>query len=82
VSVLNLISTAVGLTGTILDFIKDNRGYKIKKDIEDLIVEIIKIEKVEGHLRDDQKLDELKDTLTLKVSMFDSYLSSVKIPEK
>ena len=58
VSVLNLISTAVGLTGTILKFISDNRGYKIKKEIEDLIVEITAIEKVEGHLRDDQKLDD------------------------
>ena len=77
--VLDLIGSALGLTSQILKFIEDSRGWNIKKDIEDLLEEINAQEKVTGHLRDDQKLDELRDALTIKVSMFSSYLAGSKI---
>ena len=77
--VLSLIGSALGLTGEILKYIKDSRGWEVKKDIEKLLEEINAQEKVTGHLRDDQKLDELRDALTIKVSMFSSYLAGSKI---
>ena len=55
----------MSFVGQILKFIEDNRGWEIKKDIENLLEEITLEEKVSGHLRDDQKLDELKDALTI-----------------
>ena len=81
-SVINLIGSALSLTGQILKFVEDNRGWKIKKEIEDLLEEINEQEKMETHLQDNQLMDELHDTLTLKLSLFSSYLGTQTIQRK
>ena len=80
--VIDLISTTLNLTGQILKFIEDNRGWAIKKEIEDILEEIHEQETIETHLRDNQLLDNLHDRLNLKLGLFGTYLSTQTIQQK
>jgi len=80
--VIDLISTTLNLTGQILKFIEDNRGWKIKKEIEDILGEINELETMETHLRDSQLLDNLHDRLNLKLGLFSSYLGTQVVQQK
>ncbi len=81
-SVISLISSALDFTGTILKFIEGNRGWKIKQEVEDIMEEINGLENMEAHLRDNQKLDELRDTLDLKLRVFGNYLEAQAFLQK
>lgn len=81
-AVLDLIGSALKLTGNILTFIQDSRGWKIQKKVENLIEEIRDEEKKPGHLKDDGRLDDLHDELRDTVQLFSSYLNSQEIPVK
>jgi len=80
--ILSLIGSALGLTGTILKYIKDSRGWEIKKDIENLLEKINVQENIQGDLRDDQGLAELYDALNIKLRVFSSFLSTKSIREE
>jgi len=81
-SVTSLIGSALELTGQILQFVSDNRGWKIKKEIETLLEEINVQETLEGDLRDDQALDELRDALNIKLRLFSSFLAGQDFQSK
>jgi len=76
---MEMIGSALGLTTTILKYIQDSRGYEIKKDIESLMEQINEQETLEGHLRDDGKLNDLYDALSIKLQLFSTFLSSQDI---
>ena len=80
--VLSLIGSALGLTGEILKYIKDSRGWEVKKDIEKLLEDINVQENIQGDLRDDQGLAELYDALDIKLRLFSSFLSAQSVREE
>ncbi len=77
--ILDLINSTLELTGTVLNFISDSRGWAIKKEVEDLLEKINEQEKMESHLRDNQMLDDLYDAVDLKLRLFSSYLKAQDI---
>jgi len=81
-AVLDLIGSALKLTGNILTFIEDSRGWKIQKKVENLIEEIRDEEKKPAHIKDDGRLDDLHDQLGDTVSVFSSYLDGQEIQPK
>lgn len=54
----------------------------MKHELEDLLEEARELEKMEGPSRDDQLLDELRDTIDVKLKLFSSYLGTQKIQPK
>jgi len=80
--VLDLIGSTLKLTGNILTFIQDSRGWKIQKKVENLIGEIRYEEKKPAAQKDDGRLDDLHDELRDTISLFGSYLDSQKIQFK
>ena len=80
--VLELISSALGLTETILKYIQDGRGYELKKDIQNLMEAISEQENLEGHLRDDGMLNDLHDALSRKLLDFSTFLGGQDIQQK
>jgi len=80
--VLDLIASALKLTGNILTFIQDSRGWKIQKKVENLIGEIRYEEKKPSSQKDDGRLDDLHDELRDTLRVFSSYLNSQEIQSK
>ena len=80
--ILDLINSTLELTGTVLNFISDSRGWAIKKEVEDLLEKINEQEKMESHLRDNQMLDDLYDAVDLKLRLFSSYLKAQGVQGK
>jgi len=81
-AVLDLIGSALKLTGNILTFIQDSRGWKIQKKVEDIIEEIRYEDKKPAAQKDDGRLDDLHDELSDTIRVFSSYLGSQEIPPK
>ena len=79
---IELVVQALKLTGNVLSFVQDSRGWKMKKEIEDLLEDIRIQENTIGPLRDDQFLDEHRDIITAKLELFNSYISSEDFQSK